>query len=63
MRMDSLSEVLGRSTLPAEAIGGSPSAPVTDSAGRQVRLRIASAGSVVVGCMCAWGSWMPPSGV
>ena len=32
----------GRSTLPASAIAGSPSAPVTDSAGRQVRLSSAS---------------------
>ena len=49
MRMLSFSLVRGRSTLPAASIAGSPAAPVTDSAGRQVRFRMASSGSVVVG--------------
>ena len=35
-RIDSLSDVCGRSTLPASAIGMSPSAPVIDKAGRQL---------------------------
>ena len=50
-RSDSLSEVFGRSTLPALAIGGKPSAPVTDSAGRQVRLSSASVWSATIGCV------------
>src|SRR5208282_355279 len=45
-RSDKLSAVIGRSTLPALAAGGSPSAPITVRAGRQVLLRISSTGSL-----------------
>ena len=47
--MLSLSVVFGRNTLPAESIDGRPAAPVTASAGRQVRFRMPSTGSVVTG--------------
>ena len=49
-RSDSLNAVRGLSTLPASANGGSPSAPVTDNVGSQVRLSNACTGSLVVGC-------------
>ena len=54
-RSDSLKAVRGRSTLPALDSGGRPSAPVTDSVGRQVRFSRACSGSVVM------GSTKPPS--
>ena len=41
----------GRSTLPALAGAGRPSAPVTASIGRQVRFRTSSARSACIGCM------------
>src|ERR1700694_5282054 len=50
-RSESLSEVWGRSTLPALALDGSPSAPMTESAGRHVRLSKASARSETIGCV------------
>ena len=49
MRIDSLSLVYGRSTLPALPIGGQPSAPVIARPGRHVRLRISSMLSFVTG--------------
>src|SRR3954467_11635953 len=48
-RIDSLSAVKGRCTFPAERNGGRPSAPVTASAARQVRLSTSSTGSLVTG--------------
>ena len=48
--IESLSAVLGRSTLPASAIAGKPSAPVMVSVGRQVLFKINSTGSSVNGC-------------
>src|SRR5271167_2220470 len=44
---DRLTEVPGRSTLPALPVGGSPSAPMIESAGRHARLRISSVGSLL----------------
>src|SRR6056297_638308 len=49
IRIDNFSEVLGRRTLPARAVGGRPSAPTTLSEGCQVRRSNCSAGSSVVG--------------
>ena len=43
--------VFGRSTLPAFAGAGRPSAPVTESIGRQVRFSARSARSAVIGCI------------
>src|SRR5678816_4892695 len=48
-RNDSLSAVNGRSTLPAFCSDGIPSAPVTDSVGRQLLLRSSSYGSSLIG--------------
>ena len=53
MRSDSLSAVRGRSTLPASAIDGRPSAPTIDSAGRHVRLSSASARLATIGLVAA----------
>src|SRR6185295_9307660 len=48
-RNDSLSAVKGRSTLPAFCSEGIPSAPVTESVGRQLLLRSNSYGSSFIG--------------
>src|SRR6185436_3758516 len=48
-RSDSCSWVFGRSTLPAFANAGRPSAPVTASIGRQVRFSTSSARSLCIG--------------
>ena len=50
-RSDSFTEVCGRSTFPADDSGGMPSTPVTDSAGRQVRLSTSSVRSLAIGVM------------
>ena len=42
IRRDNLMVVIGRSTLPASCKGGRPSIPITDNAGRQLRLSTAS---------------------
>lgn len=49
MRMDSFTVVKGRSTLPALLSAGMPSTPVTDRAGRHVRLSTSSAPSSDMG--------------
>src|SRR5579862_7609293 len=46
---DKLTAVPGRSTLPAFPVGGSPSAPMIESAGRHARLRISSVASPLTG--------------
>ena len=46
---DKLTAVPGRNTLPALPVGGRPSAPMIDSAGRHARLRISSVGIVADG--------------
>ena len=48
-RSDSFTEVCGRSTLPADSSGGMPPTPVTDRAGRQVRLSTSSVRSSFIG--------------
>ena len=51
MRSDSASDVRGRSTLPAFAGSGSPSAPVTDSAGRHVLFNTSASSPSAIGRM------------
>jgi hypothetical protein len=48
-RKDSFTAVQGLSVLPAEPVAGRPSAPVTDSVGRQVLFSSSSTGSVALG--------------
>ena len=48
-RRESFASVRGRATFPALPISGSPPAPVTSRAGRQVRLSTSSTGSAVAG--------------
>ncbi len=52
VRKDSFSDVRGRSTLPARAVGGRPSAPITVSAGPP-RARQQLLGGVIGGGRCA----------
>src|SRR5580698_3740194 len=49
---DKLTDVPGRSTLPPLPVGGRPSAPMIDRAGRHARLRISSVGSLLMGRAC-----------
>src|SRR3546814_16255109 len=58
-RSESFTAVCGRSTLPADSSDGMPSIPVSDSAGRQVRLSTSSSRSSDIGVLdrksVVWG--------